>query len=145
MNAIALDYNANAGEGDVSFEGGSIKKADPLQTIIYTSLFCDAYADTSDLPAASDDRRGHWADAFLPDDESHGSLLWLLEREKTTANVVKRARDYAQRAVNWIATDVLVRAITVVAERYDNQTIALGVSVTRNTGEKNTFNFNVNL
>ncbi len=146
METIALNYNANAGEGDVAFASSSMSKADQLQTLVYSSLFTDAYADTSDLPTVSDDRRGHWADTFLSgNNDSHGSLLWLLQREKTTAVVVKRARDYAERALIWLIDQGKVRSLKVSAERFDNQTIALGIEIIRPDGSEQLLTFTANL
>lgn len=139
--AIALEYNPNAGEGDVAVAGRELKKANRLQTLVYTSLFCDAYADASVLPGFVLDRRGFWGDAFLGAGVSHGSHLWLLNREKITQTVINQARNYAEQALRWLVADGLAVSIGVTAERYDLTTIALHITVTEPDGTTETFDF----
>ena len=94
---------------------------DSLETAIILSLYTDRRALADDpLPdglsagqAGSDDRRGWWADAYA--DDKVGARLWLLEREKDTREVVNRARDYAEEALQWLVEDGLAERIEVMA------------------------------
>ena len=87
---------------------------DGLKTAIILSLFTDRRALEDDpLPDGSDDRRGWWADAFAGD--QIGSRIWLLEREKDTREVVNRARDYAEEALQWLIEDGIAQRIEVMA------------------------------
>ena len=88
---------------------------DGLETAIILSLFTDRRAREDDpLPDGSDDRRGWWADAWAGQDPI-GSRLWLLEREKDTREVVNRARDYAEEALQWLVEDGIAERIEVMA------------------------------
>ena len=88
---------------------------DGLETAIILSLFTDRRALEDDpLPDGSDDRRGWWADAYVGQDHI-GSRLWLLEREKDTREVVNRARDYAEEALQWLVEDGIALGIEVMA------------------------------
>lgn len=130
----ALVFNDSLGTGDIVIANNTIAQGDWLHSAVFSSLFTDAYAGPEDLPGVVEDRRGHWADAFLEAGQSHGSLLWTLHPGKLTRDVVNRARDYALQALQWLIDDGLVRAVSVEAERYNNDTIAMAVTVTRLDG-----------
>lgn len=98
---------------------------DGLETAVILSLFTDRRARQDDpLPDGSEDRRGWWADAYHPaplgappgeGNDLIGSRLWLLEREKDTQEVVNRARDYAEEALQWLVEDGIAEQIEVMA------------------------------
>lgn len=94
---------------------------DTLETAIILSLFTDRRARADDpLPDGGDDRRGWWADAWpqapaRAGQDLIGSRLWLLEREKDTREVVNRARDYAEEALQWLVEDGIAERIEVMA------------------------------
>nr|WP_315981893.1 phage GP46 family protein [Aliamphritea spongicola] len=53
-----------------------------LQNAVTISLFTDARASQEEA-GNQQDLRGYWGDSELPDGESLGSKLWLLQREKS--------------------------------------------------------------
>jgi phage gp46-like protein len=59
----------------------------------------------------SGDRRGWWADSFLP--QPIGSRLWLLSREKQMQSVVSRAKLYAEEALAWLVDDGVAERVGV--------------------------------
>lgn len=100
---------------DWAIQRGDLAPDDGLETAIILSLFTDRRALPDDpLPDGSDDRRGWWADAWA-EQGPVGSRLWLLEREKDTRDVVNRARDYAEEALQWLVDDGIAERIEVMA------------------------------
>ncbi len=100
--------------------------ADWLQQAVFISWFTDArLADDQPLPDNGNDRRGHWADLYVDGDDSLGSLLWTLRREKLTPDIINRARDIAVAALRWLLDTTYVTAYRVEAARLDYQTIGL--------------------
>jgi len=73
-----------ADDGDLLAENG-------LETAVILSLFSDARYHGE---------RGHWADQLIG--RVSGSLLWLLKREKTQVQVLRRAEDYAKQSLEWM-------------------------------------------
>ncbi|MDZ7804345.1 phage GP46 family protein [Thiohalophilus sp.] len=107
--------------GDLQFDarlsGPELATDDGLRTAVMLSLFTDARATEDDpLPNGARDRRGCWMDSFL-DNDSIGSRLWLLSREKETPDVLQRARQYAEEALQWLLDDGVAESISVSAER----------------------------
>ena len=103
--------------GDITLSGFHLEEEEGLDTAIVISLFTDRRAEDDDeVPGDPADRRGWWADAFIGAEEDRiGSRLWLLARSKTTPDVVAKAKQYAEEALEWlkedgIAQDVIVRA-----------------------------------
>ena len=90
-----------------------------LEQAVAISLFTDARLPPGEkLPVGDTDRQGHWGDAFLTADESLGSLLWTLRREKLTPAIVNRARDLAVAALRWLLGTTYITAFDVTVERY---------------------------
>ncbi|MBI1321344.1 MAG: hypothetical protein GC168_20665 [Candidatus Hydrogenedens sp.] len=92
-----------------------------LETMVLASLFSDRRAlpddRLPDAPSPSLDRRGWCGDALRTvADDRWGSRLWLLAREKQTAETRRRAEDYAREALQWLTDDGWATAVTVTAE-----------------------------
>lgn len=103
-------------------EAGPLLVEDSLHTAVIISLLTDRRADDDDrLPQqtgnagpVTSDKRGWVGDIFSG--RKIGSRLWLLKREKQTAETLARAIDYAKEALVWLKEDGHVVAITVDAE-----------------------------
>lgn len=136
MTDVALIWDADAVAADMLLEGGDLATEAGLRTAVIISLFTDRRARPDDpLPEAGADRRGWWGDvaAREPDDEI-GSRLWLLSREKQTAEVVARAREYALEALGWMLRDRVASAVEVLAEVTRPGVLGLSVIITRPVG-----------
>lgn len=129
---LGLTFDPCVGTADISVAGTSIATGDPIFVLVYTSLFTDARAAQDELPADQKDRRGHWGDALLG--VSHGSLLWLLEREKITDDTLKKAKDYADAALAWLVDDGLIQRVDVEVTRVGLSALSLLVKIKRNNG-----------
>ncbi len=141
MTDLALHWDAEAMTGDLALAGRSLAVDDGLRTAILLSLFTDARARADDpLPTPDADRRGWWGNAHDRDGTAApelGSRLWLLERSKTTAATLIRAREYATEALSWLVDDGIAERVDVTVERQTRDAtdcIAIGVVVERTRG-----------
>lgn len=127
MIDLALVWNNDTGTADLVLTGGALETHEGLRSAILVSLFSDARADDDAvLPEIGIDRGGWWGDAFggdvsatAPDLQARnaiGSLLWLLRRDKATAESLQRARQYAFDALGWLLRDGVASAVSVEVE-----------------------------
>ena len=131
MSDLKLTWNEWG--ADATVEGHDLALEDGLATAVILSLFLDARARADDaLPDGGTDRRGFWADTVAPavERDRTGSRLWLLSREKTLPEVLRRAHDYAAEALRWLVEDG-------VASRL----LSLAVNITLVNGESSTYAF----
>ncbi|MEF2145116.1 MAG: phage GP46 family protein [Desulfovibrionaceae bacterium] len=135
MRDLLLSWSDLSGDVALSASGTDLATDDSLATAVLVSLFTDRRADDADeLPAGETSRRGWWADETLPrlingTPDRIGSKLWLLRREKALPEVVARARDYAEEALQWLVDEEHCRSVAVEAERQGQDRLALRVIV----------------
>lgn len=114
MSDIKLIYDADIGAYDIAISNGDLQADDGLETSVAISLFTDRrVSDDEARPEHANDRGGWWADETLPDNDSIGSLLWLLKRQKITADILKLAKGYAEDALAWLVTDLVAESVVV--------------------------------
>jgi phage gp46-like protein len=103
----------------------------PLVRAVVISLFSWRRADASDR-VDGDARFGWWGDGLdgIANDRI-GSKLWLLAREKLTAETLERAREYAHEALQWLVDDGVATAVTVTVERLAVDGAAMKVEIDR--------------
>ena len=111
---------------------------EPLVRAVMISLFTWRRANADDvLPdlSANPERMGWWADNFptVPNDRI-GSRLWLLSRAKLTAETIRKAREYAQEALQWLIDDGVAQRVVVETERQGLYTLALACRVFKSDG-----------
>lgn len=130
---------------DCVLQNADLLREDDLETAVILSLLLDARARDDDaLPDGGGDRRGWWADSAAPaaDEDRTGSRLWLLSREKTLPEVLRRAKDYAEEALSWLLEDGAAKAVHVTATMPRRGLLALTVVVTLPNGDTRTFTVN---
>lgn len=134
---------------DWAVDGASLAQDDGLETAIVISLFTDRRANDDDvLPSGGDDRRGWWGDTFAEvDGDRIGSRLWLLAREKQLPEVLVRAKQYAEEALQWLIDDGIARAVYVTAEAVTTNapagTLGLLIEVVRSARPVAQFRFDL--
>lgn len=129
--------------GDCALNDADLRGEDDLETAVILSLMCDARARDDDAPPSGNgDRRGWWADSVVPtaEGDAFGSRLWLLSREKTVPEVLRRAKDYAEEALAWMIADKAARTITVTASMPRQGLLALDIALTLPDGSIRTLN-----
>lgn len=107
---ISLEFDAAAQCGRLHLEKGDLASGKDLETAILTSLFTDRRARKDDALDDPSDPRGCWMDAIRGD---FGSRLWELKRQKITDEIVQRAREYAEEALQWLVDDGVADGIKV--------------------------------
>ncbi|AXK39614.1 phage GP46 family protein [Crenobacter cavernae] len=123
---IALEWNQSG--ADLTLDG-----TDWLESAVILSLFTDRRAlDADPLPGQDGDKRGWWGDSFA--DAPLGSRLWLLSREKVTAEVALRARDYAAEALAWMVGRGIALRVDVATEWQDDGRLAIATAITQPDG-----------
>lgn len=147
---IRIVWDVDLNEGDIEFDiaNQDLTKDEGLETSVIISLFTDRRANAEDtLPDSnSTDRRGWWGDLASPDVEGDriGSRLWLLQREKTLASVIEKAKKYAEEALEWMVEDGVAVKVDVNAERQGtvgSDILALEVKIYRLYGETVAFKY----
>lgn len=104
---------------------------EPLPRAVIISLFSWRRAERGDL-LPSTDRMGWWGDTYPPaENDRIGSRLWLLTREKITAETLARAKEYAEEALQWMLDDKVAESVTVEVERHGLDRVALGIRLVR--------------
>ena len=143
MIDIAIKFDPANISFDALIVGADLASETGLATAIYISLFTDRRANDDDvLPDNSNDRRGWWGDAFAEvKGDKIGSRLWLLKRSKLTADVCRRAEDYAGESLAWLVEDGVAKSVTVTAEVQTAHTLALEVTITRPDGRLTKFSY----
>lgn len=131
---------------EAPLEYGLLSSDGGLRRAIVISLFTDARAREDDtLPDGATglgNRRGWWGDILPPYQAPTsapwitGSRLWLLAREKQTAETARRARDYAAEALEWMITGGWATHVDVEAGWAADATgiLVLTVSITLANG-----------
>jgi len=113
---------------DIAQDGAALKVDDGLRTAVMLSLFIDSRAEDDDfIPDGTSDKRGWWAGPV-------GSRLWLLSRQKTSNDVLPRARDYALEALQWVVDDGVARDIDVSAKWARLGVLGIFIQITKQDG-----------
>lgn len=129
MTDIATVWIAADGQADWIIANGALAAGDDLASAVLISLFTDRQASADDeLPDSTGDRRGWWAD--VDQAVAIGSRLWLLNREKLTDDVAKKAVLYAKESLAWLIDDGIASAVNVTATVERNR-LDLEVEITR--------------
>ncbi len=149
VNDIRLIWDTELQEGEFVFDTDiqDLESDNTLETAIIISLFSDRRAKVDDiLPDLSNpDRRGWWGDGVpdVPNDQI-GSRLWLLNREKTLENVLVRAKQYVEEALQWLLSDGVAVKVVVETERQGeegNDRLAIRAEIYKIDGSREVFNF----
>lgn len=120
------------GGGDLAIEDGDLVADDGLASAVLISLFSDARLDGGSLLEGADPR-GWWGEAA---GERYGSLLWTLEREKTTEDLPVRVEEAARAALLWLVEGGYVEELELEASYLERGHILLRVRLVRGAARR---------
>jgi phage gp46-like protein len=133
MADIALKITP-AGTMDLALAGMDLARDDGLESAVLVSLFTDRRARAEQLRPEDDksDLRGWWGD-FNPavEGDRTGSLLWLLAREKQTAETLARAKQYCEQALAWMVEDRVASRVNVAVSYPTRGWMGIAVEIVR--------------
>lgn len=130
MADIKTLYKDFAGDWQI-LAGPGFEEDDGLETAVIISLFTDRRAEIDDQ-ISGDNRRGWWGDLLTEvEGDRIGSRLWLLAREKQLPNVLSKAREYAEEALQWLIEDGIASAVGVEAEIIRTGVLGLAIEIVR--------------
>lgn len=139
---IALIFDQ--GQGSLNIKQNDLERDAGLETAYLISLFTDARATQEDIePDKLDGLRGWWADVFADEQgDSTGSFLWLLERSKEVPSLLARAKEYAEKCLQWAIDDGVVKSNSVTVDRQNLEGIYITIqSVKPKSDETVTFKY----
>ena len=137
---------------DLEVGAGGLLTDDTLRSAVLISLLTDRRAAADDrLPDDANatgvlppDRRGWCGDALAENaDDRIGSRLWLLKREKQTAETLRRAIHYCKEALQWLQDEGLVVAIAVNAAWTQRGRLEVKIGMTLPNGGTYAENFEI--
>jgi phage gp46-like protein len=67
----------------------------------------------------------------MPDNDQIGSLLWLLQRDKITDEMIKRAQGYVLDALDWMINDGVAESITCAITREGLHGLVFHITITQ--------------
>lgn len=98
-----------------------------MNSLVEQSDIESAVAISLGAKARSKKQNGYWADSL--NDNKCGSLLWTLERETMSDQVLERAEQYASEALNWILVGNYAERIEVSASAMDINKVGIVVTI----------------
>lgn len=133
MSDIRTTWAGFVQGADYALEGAGFAEDGGLGTAVILSLFSDRRADPEDdLPERETDPRGWWGDIEpLAADYVLGSRLWLLGRDKESAETLAKAKLYTEEALAWLITSGAAAAVDVTASVLRRGVLLLEVGITR--------------
>lgn len=142
MSDLLLKQDGN--RFDLSISNKDFELDEGLRSAVVISLFSDRRCTEAELDQGDTDRRGWWGDMFseIPGDQI-GSKLWLLKREKQNEETRKRAKEYAEEALQWMIEDGIAHSVTVEAEWIKQGMLGISVAIQQPRG-KVAFSFKTN-
>lgn len=140
MSDTTTNWVPAQGRGDWIVDGADLQTGDDLVTAVLISIFTDRIANTDDeIPDGTTDPRGWWGDA--DEDVLIGSRLWLLTREKQTAETAERAKDYIAESLQWLIDDGVVAKFDIDAAWIGQGSLGAQVVAYRSSGGVVALNF----
>lgn len=120
------------GEGDLGIQDGQLIVADDLNTLVLTSEFSDARAETEDpIDQLNPEIRGFWAEVLMAvNGRRWGSKYWIYRRNILNNDTVNGVNDAGKDCVKHLKDNGVVDTITVETERQGGDRIAQQITYT---------------
>lgn len=134
MSDLALKYRGRF--FDIEVAKNDISMDEGIETAVIISLFTDRRVGIEELPPLETDRAGWWGDMFSEiENDEIGSKLWLLMREKQTAQTLARVIEYCKEALQWMIEDGIAESVEVEASYPERERLSLGISIQKPKGK----------
>lgn len=126
---------------DLDFSGLDLRLSDSMQGAVALSLGCFVRPSNTSTAVVNSQLGGWWGDALneLP----MGSDFYKLFSEKSFLHTAKEAKKIAEKALQWLVTDGVAKAVSVEAET-SKSGVNLSVQVQKPDGTDDTFVYQVN-
>lgn len=114
------------GEGDIKIKNGQFIVEDDLNTLVLTSQFSDARAETDDpVDPLRPEKRGYWGEFLMAiNGRRWGSKYWLFIRNTVNSETVNSINVTGKSSVQHLKDNGIVETITVETERQGIDRIA---------------------
>ena len=144
MADIESIWSNEKGFADWSVSAGDLKADNDLKTSVLNALFTDRRANADDvLPDENElsDRRGWWADSLNQNERLTGSRLWLLARSKSQQEVVLRAKEYVNEALQYLIDDGVAQEINTTTAIVNRSVLSIKVLIKKPDGQTYKFEY----
>ena len=123
------------GQFDLQISGGDFATVDGFETAILVSLFSDARAPASSVQEAQS-RRG-WVGDILSAGSGRGigSLLWLYEQSRITAEIKNQIADAARRCMQWMVADGVAQSVAASVTESTLRSVTIRIDIVTITGD----------
>lgn len=131
MTDFNLSWSATSGAADLTYEDADLQLDGGLEGAVLLSLFCGIEG-------------GWWGDAFpAVANDTFGSQLWQLAREKDTPATLRRAQEITEQALAWFVEDKVAASVAVVVTSVA-PTLAVSVTITRSAAAPTVYLYSYN-
>lgn len=115
---------------DIAIEDGDFANCAGFDTAIWTSLFTDARADSSQI-LKPEDRRG-WLGNTISEfgDTQLGGLLWLADQRRLTQDTLNEVVDYIRKSLNWFVSYEIALKVEVSGAIIPKSGIEVSIKIT---------------
>lgn len=116
-----------------------------LETTILVSLLSNARADASEIPII--EFRNGWYGNLIWNQNGYqqGSKLWLLYQSRLTPQILLRAKNYTEIALNWMLEDGLLKNLVVDVTQNDSISFTINIKANTNENIKVNYDYQVRL
>ncbi len=144
MVDIALNNTKGYWDFEIS-QIGDFELDNGLQTPILISLLSNARADASEIPIV--EFRDGWYGNLIWNQNGYqqGSKLWLLYQSRLTQQIMLRAKNYTEIALNWMLEDGLLKNLTVDVVQNDSTSVTITIKSDTSENIKVNFDYQVQL
>ncbi len=134
---IGLFLSPDGATADLAIVNSDLATDASLQTAVLISLLTDRVADPNDtLPPNTTDRRGWWADAYIPalpdgSQDNWGSKLWLRRRCTATPQNAALIQADIEQALSWMIACGVATVIDVATAWVSATGLTVAIAITR--------------
>ena len=123
------------GSFTIGITNGDLTAEEGFDTAINLSLFTDKRAPEGRISEEKNSRGSLRDIVSVVPNRKHGSLLWLVEQSRLTAENRNLITSYSQDALNWFVEDKLAKSVVVITEIIPRLGFKINIVITYNNDE----------